>query len=31
MTIDSKDFPMTEQVDTQVATAATEAPAHGVC
>jgi iron-sulfur cluster assembly accessory protein len=30
MTIDSKDFPMTEQVDTQVATAATEAPAHGV-
>ena len=30
MTIDSKDFPMTEQVDTQVATATTEAPAHGV-
>ncbi len=30
MTIDSKDFPMTEQVDTQVATAPTEAPAHGV-
>ena len=30
MTIDSKDSPMTEQVDTQAATAATEAPAHGV-
>ena len=31
MTIDSKDCPMTEQVDTQVAAdAPTEAPAHGV-